>query len=58
VNESALGPIEKDIFKKEQEDLGDLPKKACDFWVSYDVSYVWFPLPSAHFKYEWHYFNA
>ncbi|KQJ93413.1 hypothetical protein BRADI_3g04420v3 [Brachypodium distachyon] len=34
VNESAVGPIGKDLFEKEQEDLladlKDIPKKACD----------------------------
>jgi hypothetical protein len=48
VNESAIGPIGKDIFEKEKEDLGDIPKKACDRWVSYGVSNVWFPLSSAY----------
>lgn len=34
VNESAVGPIGKDLFEKEQDDLlcdlKDIPKKACD----------------------------
>ncbi|XP_052141399.1 EH domain-containing protein 1-like [Oryza glaberrima] len=38
VNESAVGPIGKDLFEKEQDDLlcdlKDIPKKACDRRVS------------------------
>jgi EH domain-containing protein 1 len=44
VNESAVGPIGKDLFEKEQEDLladlVDIPKKACDRRVSYHASFV------------------
>ena len=39
VNESATGPIGKELFEKEQEDLlsdlKDIPKKACDRRVSH-----------------------
>lgn len=38
VNEAAVGPIGKELFEKEQEnllsDLKDIPKKACDRRVS------------------------
>lgn len=38
VNESAVGPIGKELFEKEQDDLlsdlKDIPKKACDRRVS------------------------
>lgn len=38
VNESAVGPIGKELFEKEQDnlisDLKDIPKKACDRCVS------------------------
>ena len=38
VNEAAVGPIGKELFEKEQEDLlsdlTDVPKKACDRRVS------------------------
>lgn len=41
VNESATGPIGKELFEKEQEDLlsdlKDIPKKACDRRVSHCV---------------------
>lgn len=34
VNEAAIGPIGKELFEREQEDLlsdlKDIPKKACD----------------------------
>ena len=44
MNESAVGPIGKELFEKEQEDLladlVDIPKKACDRRVSYLVSYL------------------
>lgn len=39
VNEAATGPLGKDLFEKEQEDLlsdlKDIPKKACDRRVSF-----------------------
>jgi hypothetical protein len=41
VNESAVAPIGNDLFDKEQEDI---PKKACDRWVSYHVLYFWIPI--------------
>lgn len=38
VNESAFGPLGKELFEKEQDDLlsdlKDIPKKACDRRVS------------------------
>jgi EH domain-containing protein 1 len=38
VNEAAVGPIGKELFEKEQEDLlsdlKNIPKKACDRRVS------------------------
>lgn len=41
VNEAATGPIGKELFEKEQEDLladlKDIPKKACDRRVSHYV---------------------
>ncbi len=45
VNEAATGPIGKELFEKEQEDLladlKDIPKKACDRRVSYYVYFLW-----------------
>ena len=42
VNEAATGPIGKELFEKEQEDLladlKDIPKKACDRRVSFVYS--------------------
>ena len=42
VNEAATGPLGKDLFEKEQEDLlsdlKDIPKKACDRKVSFPWS--------------------
>lgn len=39
VNEAAVGPIGKELFEREQEDLlsdlKDIPKKACDRRVSF-----------------------
>lgn len=39
VNEAATGPLGKELFEKEQEDLlsdlKDIPKKACDRRVSF-----------------------
>lgn len=39
VNEEAVGPMGKDLFEKEQDDLLDdlidIPKKACDRRVRY-----------------------
>lgn len=60
MNESAVGPIGKELFEKEQEDLladlKDIPKKACDRRVSNNVSYlimygilIW----TAEFQYDW-----
>lgn len=41
VNEAATGPIGKELFEKEQEDLladlKDIPKKACDRRVSVSI---------------------
>jgi EH domain-containing protein 1 len=41
VNVAATGPIGKELFEKEQEDLltdlKDIPKKACDRRVSYFI---------------------
>jgi hypothetical protein len=43
VNDSAVGPIGKDLFEREQDDLlcdlKDIPKKACDSRVSW-ISFV------------------
>jgi hypothetical protein len=40
VDEVAVGPIGRDLFEKEQDDLLadliDIPKKACDRRVCYD----------------------
>jgi EH domain-containing protein 1 len=39
VNESAVGPLGKELFEREQDDLlsdlKDIPKKACDRRVSF-----------------------
>jgi EH domain-containing protein 1 len=46
VNESAVGPIGKELFEKEQDDLlsdlKDIPKKACDRRVSFVFSCMFF----------------
>lgn len=53
VNEAAIGPLGKELFEKEQDDLlsdlKDIPKKACDrrvsslhtFFLSADLSIYW-----------------
>lgn len=42
LNEAAVGPIGKELFEREQEDLlsdlNDIPKKACDRRVSWVLS--------------------
>lgn len=49
VNEAAIGPLGRELFEREQDDLladlKDIPKKACDrrvgfpiFWMSFPVS--------------------
>lgn len=45
INESAAGPLGKDLFEREQEDLlsdlKDIPKKACDRRVSCFLNSIW-----------------
>lgn len=50
MNEAATGPIGKELFEKEQEDLlsdlKDVPKKACDRRVSECFMLLCMPLCS------------
>jgi EH domain-containing protein 1 len=50
VNDSAVGPIGKDLFEREQDDLlcdlKDIPKKACDRRVSWNAESFVRILPS------------
>jgi hypothetical protein len=52
VNESAVGPIGKELFEKEQDDLlsdlKDIPKKACDRRVSFVISCIFFSYNFKH----------
>lgn len=53
VNEAAIGPIGKELFEKEQEDLlsdlKDIPKKACDRRVSFSIQLSPCYFPSFYF---------
>lgn len=49
INEAVAGPLGKDLFQKEQEnllsDLKDIPKKACDRRVSYIRVFIHHVIP-------------
>jgi len=46
VNDAATGPLGKELFEKEQDDLlsdlKDIPKAACDRRVSYLLNQIYF----------------
>lgn len=58
VNEAAVGPVGKELFEREQEDLlsdlKDIPKKACDRRVSWVLSCLVFSLNIAALCYNYH----
>lgn len=58
VNEAAVGPVGKELFEREQEDLlsdlKDIPKKACDRRVSWVLSCLVLSLNIATLCYNYH----
>ena len=57
VNEAAVGPVGKELFEREQEDLlsdlKDIPKKACDRRVSWVLSCLVPSLDIATLRYNY-----
>ena len=57
VNEAAVGPVGKELFEREQEDLlsdlKDIPKKACDRRVSWVLSCLVLSLDIATLRYNY-----